>query len=315
MGIGLSILNIVFFLGFILSFCASQEEKFGEQILLEGGDFFMGSSYVGGPENEEAPDGSKPLRKVSVRPFQMDKYAVSNAQFRTFVAAVQSEPSEPFKTDADKYGWSFVIDYFLSPAELQFAESDDGLGRIPDSPHWVGVFNATWAFPEGSDSTIEDRLDYPVIHVSYNDAKAYCKWAGKRLPKEREWEFAARSGKQGLPFPWGKTATPKEMNYWQGKFPSENLKEDGYAGTAPVDAFEPNSFGLYNMVGNVWEWVSGGSKEARVLRGGSFIDSIDASFNHPAMTSSRQTVPADSGSYNTGFRCAADPPSFLAEEL
>mmetsp|Transcript_13116 Transcript_13116/g.17157 ORF Transcript_13116/g.17157 Transcript_13116/m.17157 type:complete len:334 (+) Transcript_13116:107-1108(+) len=307
----LTLLCLIFLLSKDFSFAEEKdgkqenEKKLTEQIYLNGGEYFMGSSYVGGPENETPPDGAKKMKKVNVKPFLIDKYAVSNSQFQEFVEDIQATTGKPFETDGDKYGWSFVLDKFMSKEELEFADSDEGMGRIQGAEHWVGVLGANWKHPEGQDSDNKDRGEFPVIHVSYNDAKEYCKWAGRRLPKEKEWEYAARAGIDGMPFPWGLEATPNDMNYWQGAFPKENTEEDGYAGTAPVDAYAPNTFGLYNMVGNTWEWVGGGKDEARILRGGSFVDSIDGSFNHPAMTSSRQVNTADSGSYNTGFRCAS----------
>jgi len=259
----------------------------------------MGSSYVGADyKKDNPPDGGKQPRIVEVKAFWLDEHAVTNEQFIDFIN------DTGYETDADKFGWSFVLAYFAS--EETTIKADNDMGRIEGDPSWLGVREATWEHPLGPDSDVEDILDHPVVQVSWNDARAYCKWAGRRLAREKEWEYAARSGLVGQPFPWGKEATPQQLNYWQGDFPLKNNVEDGYAGTAPVKSFEPNSFGFYNMVGNVWEWVGGGSKEKRILKGGSFIDSIDASFNHPALVSTRQLTTADSGNMNTGFRCASD---------
>ena len=150
-------------------------------------------------------------------------------------------------------------------------DKEKGLGRVKDTPWWMGVEKAYWRRPEGPDSSIKDRGDHPVVHVSWNDAVAYCKWAGRRLPTEKEWEFAARGGLDGSAgnvYPWGIDPYGAQCNSWEGEFPRANTEEDGYTGTAPVDEYEPNGYGIYNMCGNVWEWVDGGTKEKRPLRGG-----------------------------------------------
>ena len=129
--------------------------------------------------------------------------------------------------------------------------------RAADTPWWMPVPHAYWAQPEGPPSTVLDRLDHPVVHVSWNDAKAYCQWSGTRLPSEAEWEIAARGGLEQAIYPWGDELTPEgehRCNIWQGQFPDHNAAEDGFAGTAPVHAFKPNGYGLHNMAGNVWEW-------------------------------------------------------------
>jgi formylglycine-generating enzyme len=172
------------------------------------------------------------------------------------------------------------------------------------------VAGAYWRRPEGPDSRITGRGGEPVTHVSYNDAIKYCKWAGKRLPTEKEWEFAARGGLEEQLFPWGSMPAVGKMNGWVGEvFPSAGAQSDGYIGVAPADAFEPNGLGVYNTVGNVWEWVAGGTKEKRIMRGGSFVDTIDGQTNHALRVTTRMEQSADSGSHNTGFRCAMSLPS------
>jgi len=258
----------------------------------------MGSNLPGALP-EESP------KKVYVGPFEIDTKSVTNAQFQDFVSETgyqtQAEGSLP------NYGWSFVLD-LLTPPHIKRLSTTQ---VHPTAPQWLAVLGANWAHPEGPGSSIDDKLDHPVVHVSWEDANAYCRWAGKRLPKEGEWEFAARGGSKDTRYPWGNEPKATAYNIWQGNFPHENTKEDGYIGTAPVDAYEPNAFGMYNMVGNVWEWVqddfptpAGVSEKQKVLKGGSFVDSDDGSFNHFATVSTRMGNTPDSSAQNIGFRCA-----------
>lgn len=278
---------------------------------IRGGSFLYGSSTAdldeddnddeAGAERRAPPrkDGSKPALRQRVKPFSIEAAAVTNAQLRAFSRATGH------KTDAEKYRWSFVMAYFLDEQTLARADAQGGLGRLKDAPHWVGVADAYWRQPEGPGSSIRGREDHPAVHISYNDARAYCSWAGRRLPTELEWEFAARGRINGEPFPWGGDEDGGTLNGWQGAFPDENTLEDGYAATAPARAYRPNAYGLYNTVGNVWEWTSGGDDKKRPLRGGSFIDSVDGKTNHPLRVSTRMDNAADSGSFNIGFRCAS----------
>jgi formylglycine-generating enzyme required for sulfatase activity len=154
------------------------------------------------------------------------------------------------------------------------------------------------------------KKDCPIVNVSWNDAQAYARWSGKRLPTEAEWEFAARGGLEQMRYPWGDALTPNDehrMNVWQGTFPSQNTEDDGYRGTAPVDAFPPNPYGLYNMTGNVWEWCAGRWSEAdpsAVSRGGSYL--CHASYCRRYRVSARQPQSAEDSTGNLGFRVAAD---------
>lgn len=172
----------------------------------------------------------------------------------------------------------------------------------------MGVFGAYWRKPEGPDSSLRGRGGHPATHISWNDASAYCKWAGRRLPTEVEWEMAARGGLEDEPFPWGDADHDPwtRLNAWEGEFPDENSARDGFVGPGPVDAYAPNAFGIYNALGNVWEWCAGGTPEKRPLRGGSFVDTVDGKHNHALRCATRMDQTADSGGHNTGFRCARD---------
>lgn len=280
-----------------------------KMVTIPGGDFLMGTN-----EKEGFPaDGEGPIRKIHVDPFLMDTTTVTNAEFKRFIEDTS------YITDAEKYGWSFVFYMFLSPQTLKKATN-----RVKETPWWIVVDGATWGHPEGPDSHIDDRMHHPVIHISWNDALAYCEWTGKRLPTEAEWEFAARGGLEQKRYPWGDELHPNGEHYcniWQGKFPETNEAEDGYAGTAPVDAFSANGFGLYNVSGNVWEWCSdwfaknihkrGGRSnpvgpdtgETRVMRGGSYL--CHKSYCNRYRVAARSSNTPDSSTGNIGFRCAA----------
>ncbi|KAA3620949.1 MAG: formylglycine-generating enzyme family protein [Proteobacteria bacterium] len=208
--------------------------------MLEEGDFEMGT----GDHEGFAGDGEGPPRRVRLAPFAIATCAVSNAEYARFVEQTG------YRTDAEQYGSSFVFHGFVDPARGE---------RVKDIPWWVRVAGACWRRPEGPGSTVSDRMDHPVVHVSWFDAVAYCRWSGTRLPTEAEWEYAARGGLRGARYPWGDELTPKgahRCNIWQGSFPDVDSGADGYVGTAPVDAYEPNGFGLYNACGNVWEWCA-----------------------------------------------------------
>jgi len=182
------------------------------------------------------------------------------------------------------------------------------------------VQGAWWRHPRGPGSGIKEILNHPVVHVSLNDAKAYCKWAGKRLPTETEWEYAARGKHVGASapmrlYPWGDEVpsndTEWRLNVWQGDFPRSDAGLDGHAGTSPVDAFGAHGAGVYGMLGNVWEWTStlfSKSSQQQVLRGGSYLDSADGSFNHKVTASTRMGNTGDSSADNMGFRCAKTVP-------
>jgi formylglycine-generating enzyme len=270
-----------------------------------GGSFLMGSTDLRFPE-----DGEGPVRRVTVSAFAIACHAVSNLQFGDFVRATG------YTTDAERFGWSFVFEGLLSgDARLGIAS------RAAETPWWIAVPHAYWAQPEGPSSTILDRLDHPVVHVSWNDAKAYCQWARTRLPTEAQWEMAARGGLEQANYPWGHELTPSgehRCNIWQGRFPDSNTAEDGYAGTAPVHAFPPNGYGLHNVAGNVWEWcedffspryhgitpadnpLNGEPAPNRSMRGGSFL--CHDSYCNRYRVAARSSNTPDSSASNIGFR-------------
>ena len=277
-------------------------------VSLPGGPFAMGSE-----DRWVYPaDGEGPVGEVSLEPFWIDRHAVSNALFAPFVEATA------YVTEAERFGWSFVFEGLL-PDDFPATEA------VAKTPWWRRVEGADWRHPEGPQSSIDGRSDHPVLHVSWNDAQAYCAWSGKRLPTEAEWEFAARGGLEGKAFPWGDEREPggeHRMNVWQGTFPRENTTADGYYGTCPVDAFPPNGYGLHNMTGNVWDWTADwfdptfrrrdrghdpqGPAEGthKVQKGGSYL--CHHSYCRRYRVAARQRLTPDSSAGNVGFRCVRD---------
>uniref|UniRef100_A0A8D0DPY1 Sulfatase modifying factor 2 n=1 Tax=Salvator merianae TaxID=96440 RepID=A0A8D0DPY1_SALMN len=220
---------------------------------------------------------------------------------------------QKYKTEAEKFGWSFVFEDFVSE-ELKKKVTQ----RLETAPWWLPIEKAFWRQPSGPGSGIGGRMGYPVLHVSWNDAHAFCAWKGKRLPTEEEWEFAARGGLQNRLYPWGNKFLANRSNLWQGSFPLADTAEDGFHGISPVAAFPPqNNYGLYDMLGNTWEWTASEyrpsrleavqpTQKMRVLRGASWIDTVDGSANHKAQVTTRMGNTPDSASDNLSFRCAAD---------
>ena len=210
-------------------------------VSLPGGTFWMGSQDRSFPA-----DGEGPVREITVDPFWIDATAVTNAQFSEFVA------DTGYQTEAERFQWSFVFAGFLP-------HDHPPTRAVAAATWWRQVMGASWRHPEGPHSHVDDRLDHPAVHLSWGDAVAYADWIGKRLPTEAEWEYAARGGRHQTRYPWGDKLHPNRQhmcNIWQGKFPTKNTLLDGYEGTCPVRAFPPNDFGLFNIVGNVWEWCS-----------------------------------------------------------
>jgi formylglycine-generating enzyme required for sulfatase activity len=302
---------------------------------IPGGEFTMGS------DSDQAWPDESPAHRVRVAGFFLDEHEVTNAQFRAFVAATG------YVTTAEKPP---VLEEVMSqvppgtppppreklvPGSLVFTPPA-GPVRLDDfSQWWAWTPGADWRHPEGPASSIEGRDDHPVVHVSWDDAVAYARWAGKRLPTEAEWEFAARGGLDGKPYVWGDerpTGTRTFANIWQGEFPHTNTAADGFARTAPVKSFASNGYGLYDMAGNVWEWCAdwydrelyrkraGGGvvvnptgpdrtldparpfTPERVQRGGSFL--CNDSYCSRYRPSARHGASPDTGMSHVGFRCA-----------
>jgi sulfatase modifying factor 1 len=281
----------------------------GEMLELPGGAFRMGTDSTEGFE----ADGEGPAREVLVGAFRIAPAAVTNREFSAFVRATH------YLTDADRSGFSFVF-HLQVPAAIRHA-----VRRIPtDVPWWLPVADASWQRPEGPGSHIHGRPDHPVVHVSWNDAAAYCAWAGLRLPTEAEWEYAARGGLSEKRYPWGDDLEPfgkARCNIWRGEFPHA-VTEGWHPGTVAARSYDPNGYGLYNVSGNVWEWcadlfdpafhrrgnegIPEGSvpRGQRSMRGGSFL--CHDSYCNRYRVAARGANTPDSSSSNCGFRVAAD---------
>lgn len=303
---------------------------------IEGGEFMMGTDEI------EAYPAEKPAVKREVKGFWMDETEVTNLQFKTFVDAtgyVTLAEKTPLWEDIQKQlppGTDKPEDLVLTPGSLVFTPPSQAVPTDDISAWWVWVDGANWKNPQGPGSTLDGKWDHPVVHIAYEDAEAYAEWAGKRLPTEAEWEYAARGGQDGQRYPWGNELNPNGRfmaNTFQGIFPHGNERKDGFLGTAPVKSFPPNDFGLYDMIGNVWEmtddWydairfqriagnappLDSGMNQCynpnnpyaleRVIKGGSFLCADNYCVNY--RPSARQGHAYDSGSSNVGFRCVKD---------
>jgi len=279
-------------------------------VQLPGGTFYMG----GADADAFADDGEGPVREIAVRPFAIDATCVSNAQFALFVK------STGYVTEAERFGWSYVFHSQVAPEARRHVR-----GTVAETPWWLGVDGTSWRAPSGPGSSFADRQNHPVVHVSWADAVRYAAWAGKRLPTEAEWEYAARGGLDRERYPWGSELEPRgrpRCNIFHGSFPHA---PSGAVGTLPVTAFPPNGLGLFNMAGNVWEWCSDwwsttwhlsvtpatrdnprGPSEGteKVTRGGSYL--CHASYCNRYRVAARTKNTPDSSTGHIGFRCAVD---------
>lgn len=284
-----------------------------DEVALDGGTFAMGDSFGEGYPD----DGEVPVHDVTLDPFRIDAAAVTNEQWAAFAGATG------YASESERYGFSAVFHLFVR------ARPGDILNPAAGVPWWLSVQGASWAHPCGPGSRWQDIPGHPVTQISWNDAQAYCAWAGRRLPTEAEFEYAARGGLDGARYAWGNDllgqapdGTPvHHCNIWQGTFPTENTGDDGYLGTAPVRSFPPNGFGLYEVGGNVWEWCSDWFLpkyyrnspasnppgptigRGRVMRGGSYL--CHESYCNRYRVAARSSNTPDSASGNCGFRTVA----------
>ena len=308
--------------------------KLTDMVLIPGG------TYNRGGNSHQSSSNEFPVHKVKVDSFYMDVHEVTNQQFLDFVNATG------YITTAEKpLNWNELkkqlpkntpkpSNEFLLPGSLVFKKTEGPVSLLNESQWWSWVQGANWKHPEGPNSDIKNKMNHPVIHVSWYDAFEYAKWAGKRLPTEAEWEYAARGGNKNPIYPWGNDLiknSSKKANFWQGNFPYLNTIEDGFEYSSPVKSYDPNNYGLYDLGGNVWEWcydlynenaykiesikdlcinpkgpkISYDSNEPllvkRVIRGGSFL--CNDSYCTGYRVSRRMSTSEDTGLNHTGFRC------------
>lgn len=312
--------------------------KAGNDTTVAGMVFIPGGSFQMGGDNEQASKDEYPKHTVTVKAFYMDETEVTNAQFKKFVEAtgyITTAERKPDWAELKKTlppGTPKPPDSVMIAASLVFKQTNAAVDLNDYNQWWAWVAGANWKHPQGPGSSIIGKENYPVVQVSWDDALAYCKWAGKRLPTEAEWEFAARGGLKNNIYPWGNEHINNgktKANSWEGKFPYYNEKKDGYVTSAPVKIFAPNGYGLYDMAGNVWEWCSdwfdynyyqtAASQSAlnpqgpqksfdpddtftpkRVLRGGSFL--CNDSYCSGYRVARRMKSSPDTGLEHTGFR-------------
>ncbi|SIR78284.1 Formylglycine-generating enzyme, required for sulfatase activity, contains SUMF1/FGE domain [Williamsia sterculiae] len=283
-----------------------------EQVKVPAGEFAMGDHHGDG----YPADGEKPVHPVRLSAFQIDAVTVTNAAFAEFV------DSTGYRTTAEEAGASAVFQGLV-------ADDADVVGRSSGASWWVAVRGADWAHPFGGTASLEGLEDHPVVHVSWYDASAYCRWANRTLPTEAQWERAARGSLTGARYPWGDTLLDPEgrwrCNIWQGDFPTVNTVDDGYAGTAPVRTYAPNDVGLWQPTGNVWEWcadffdarwyrnadqldpIGPVRGRRRVLRGGSYL--CHDSYCNRYRVAARSANTPESSMGNAGFRTVAVSPT------
>jgi len=310
-------------------------EKKDGMVLIPSGTLNMGG------ENDQAEANEFPKHKVEINSFWMDESEVTNAQFQKFIDATNyiTIAERPVNWEEIKStlppGTPKPADSLLQAGALVFHELTKQVPLNNPALWWRWTIGANWKNPEGPNSNLENKMNHPVVHISWEDAMAYAKWANKRLPTEAEWEWAARGGKQNMIYPWGNEnvneGKPK-ANFWQGNFPYKNIMSDGYLTSAPVKSFAPNDYGLYDMSGNVWEWCSdwldmefykktaaqksntkgptvgfnpyNPYQQEKVIRGGSFL--CNDNYCSGYRNARRMGSSPDTGLNHTGFRCVKD---------
>jgi len=309
----------------------------GGMVWIPGGDFMMGTNDTDAYEHE------RPAHRVRVDGFWIDVTEVTNAQYKKFVDATgyitvaETKPTWAEIKQQLPAGTPKPDDSVLVAGALVFNPPDEPVLLNDYSLWWTWTKGANWKNPEGKGSNLDGRWDHPVVHIAYRDAQAYCSWAGKRLPTEAEWEFAVRGGTEQFQYGSEQKVNPEGKliaNYFQGSFPVKDLAEDGFSGASPVKSFPANKYGLYDMIGNVWEWTSDlynveyysslprdeitdnprgpensydplepGVKKY-VTKGGSYLCASNYCSNY--RSSARQGTAFDSGLSHIGFRCVKD---------
>jgi len=305
----------------------ARKAPYADMVWIPGGTFLMGS-------NDHYPEEA-PAHNVAVNGFWMDAHAVTNAEFKRFVEATGHVTLAEKPANAADYPGAKPE--FLVPSSVVFRKAAGPVDLRNSHNWWTYVPGADWRHPRGPNSSLQGLWKHPVVHVGFEDAEAYAKWAGKVLPTEAEWEFAARGGLEGAPYVWGDEYMPGDKpmaNTWQGEFPYQNLLEDGYEWTAPVGTFPANGYGLFDMAGNVWEWTTdwyqehgkirhacctlenprGGRAEEshdprianvriprRVMKGGSYL--CAPNYCRRYRPAARMAQPIDTATCHLGFRC------------
>lgn len=329
-------------LGSLVLLLGCQEESNSRKIKKKDGMVLIPSGILNmGGDNDQADANEFPKHKVAINSFWMDESEVTNNQYKEFVDATN------YITTAERpINWEEIkitlppetpppADSLLQPGALVFHQLTKQVPLNNPALWWRWTVWANWKHPEGPDSNLKNKMNHPVVHVSWEDATAYAKWANKRLPTEAEWEWAARGGRENTIYPWGNESVNEgrpKANFWQGTFPYKNIASDGYETTAPVKSFPPNDYGLYDMAGNVWEWCSdwldvefykksNASKPntegptlgfnpynpylpEKVIRGGSFL--CNDGYCSGYRNARRMGSSTDTGLNHTGFRCVKE---------
>jgi len=319
--------------------CEKTPDRFSKPPAADGMVFIPGGEFMMGTDEMNSYPQERPAHKVIVDGFWIDATEVTNADYKKFVDATKYVTLAEQKPDWEELkkqvppGTPKPSEDMLVASSLVFVAPDHPVSEDDISQWWQWVAGADWKHPLGPESSIENRMNYPVVHIAYPDAVAYCKWAGKRLPTEAEWEFAARGGLSQSEFAWGNEFKPSGRimaNTYQGVFPNGDKGDDGFKGVGPVRSYPPNGYKLFDMIGNVWEWTSDWFDDTyydkikfsvlknpkgpaqctvsnnpyameHVTRGGSFLCSDNYCRNY--RPSARRGTAYDSGSSNIGFRC------------